>query len=177
METWISSRRLLAQYRRGSVCQRINWRVKDLLQHWVSTLLKTRLNLIVNLFILINQQEKLTSIIVDTNTRISIACLIVVSILKTLIKVHVPYGMGCHWKTWKSIRRSGTVTWRTTQVDHKLLIPDIVNEEIHCTDIMNTSYGTIIDLNDNILKVGWEKMILGTASAKEISTYSIKKVT
>ena len=56
-----------------------------------------------------------------------------------------------------------------------MLVADIVDEVILGTDIMN-AYGFVVDLRENVLKVGQEKIKLCMAKITGSTNHSIKRV-
>ena len=61
------------------------------------------------------------------------------------------------------------------EINHEMLVADIVDEVILCKDIMN-AYGFVVDLGENVLKVGQEKIKLCMAKMTGSTNHSIKRV-
>ena len=61
------------------------------------------------------------------------------------------------------------------EFSHRMLVADIVDQVILGMDIVNT-YGFIVDLRENILKVSQEKIKLCMAKMTGSTSHSIKRV-
>ena len=61
------------------------------------------------------------------------------------------------------------------EFNHQMLAADIVDEAILGTDIMN-AYGFVVNLRENVLKAGQEKIKLCMAKMTGSTKHSIKQV-
>ena len=61
------------------------------------------------------------------------------------------------------------------EFSHQMLVADIVDEVILGTDIMN-AYGFVVDLKENVLSIGQEKIKLCMAKMTGSTNNSIKRV-
>ena len=61
------------------------------------------------------------------------------------------------------------------EFSHQMLVADIVDEVIFGTDIMN-AYRFVVDLRENVLRVGQEKIKLCMAKTTASTNHSIKRV-